>query len=95
MNPSEASPRKLPKSYASFVSRTGAGTFFGWDVLAPEDVYEVNLDDGAFWVLAQREGDTYLLGHPDDLTLLVCEVGEQPRAVSRDFNQFLQQGTET
>jgi hypothetical protein len=90
MDPLAAPPKRLPSSYRKFVSAKGAGAHLEWDVIGPDEVYEVSLDGGAFWVLATRAGEAFLLARQKGDAIYVCATDDDPRRIKEPFEQALE-----
>jgi hypothetical protein len=52
---------KLPPEYLEHIRREGAESIGGWNILEPEQVYEVSLPKNDFLVLAEKQGEEYLM----------------------------------
>ena len=51
----------LPPEYLEYIKREGADSIGGWNILEPEQVYQVSLPKNDFLVLAEKQGEEYLM----------------------------------
>jgi hypothetical protein len=80
--------RFFPSSYLIYwQAARDAPAANGWSVLAPSEAYLVHLTTEDFVVLAERQGEEWLLvpARPDAGAIHHCALGQDPRPMATDF----------
>jgi hypothetical protein len=52
---------KLPPEYLEHIEKEGIYSIGGWNILEPKEVYQISLSTGDFLILAEKQGEEYLM----------------------------------
>jgi hypothetical protein len=88
-------PALLPPAWTDFLARHSNETFVDWTLNDADSAYSISLEDGEFLILAEREGDEFILQRlepaSDKLFYLQSHDGT-PEPLAKDLETVMKGG---